>query len=71
MDFTIAKCDFDRALRQVLQGRKADSTDLVDMTADRAALTVVVTGRSIEVPIEARIIGSFSIPIGVLSPRQH
>jgi hypothetical protein len=66
MDFTIAKCDFDRALRQVLQGPKADSQDLVDMSADRSALTVVVTGRSIEVPIEARIVGSFSIPIGVL-----
>jgi len=71
MDFMIAKCDFDRALRQVLQGRKADSADLVDMTADRAALTVVVTGRSIEVRIEARIIGSFSIPIGVLFKMKH
>jgi hypothetical protein len=71
MDFTIAKRDFDHALRQILQGRKADSTDLVDMTANRSALTVVVTGRSIEVPIDARIVGSFSIPIGVLFKMEH
>ena len=66
MDFQISKSDFTAALRQILQGRKADSADLVDMTADRSALTVVVTGRSIEIPIEAQERGSFSIPIGVL-----
>jgi len=66
MDFQISKRDFTAALRQILQGRKADSADLVDMTADRSTLTVVVTGRSIEIPIEAQELGSFSIPIGVL-----
>ena len=66
MDFLIGKRDFTSALRQILQGRKADSVDMVDMTADRSTLTVVVTGRSIEVPIEAQERGSFSIPIGVL-----
>ncbi|MGP8268491.1 MAG: hypothetical protein ACLQLH_00335 [Terracidiphilus sp.] len=66
MDFQIKKTDFNTALRQILQGRKADSSDLVDMTADRSMLTVVVTGRSIEIPIEAQERGSFSIPIGVL-----
>jgi hypothetical protein len=66
MDFQISKTDFNAALRQILQGRKAESPDVVDMTADRSALTVVVTGRSIEVPIEAQERGSYSIPIGVL-----
>lgn len=66
MDFQIAKNDFTAALRQILQGRKANSADVVDMTAERETLTVVVTGRSIEVPIEAQECGSFSIPIGVL-----
>jgi hypothetical protein len=56
----------DVELRQILQGRKADSADLVDMTAERETLTVLVTGRSIEVPIKAEQRGSFSIPIGVL-----
>jgi hypothetical protein len=66
MDFQISKRDLSAALRQVLQGRKADSADLMDMTADRSTLTVVVTGRSIEIPIEAQERSSFSIPIGVL-----
>ena len=66
MDFQISKSDFTAALRQILQGRKADSADVVDMTADRETLTLVVTGRSIGVPIEAQERGSFSVPIGVL-----
>jgi hypothetical protein len=66
MDFQISKRDFTEALRQILQGRKADSVDLVDMTADLSTLTMLVTGRSIEIPIEAQERGSFSIPIGVL-----
>lgn len=66
MEFQISKSDFTAALRQILQGRKADSADVVDMTADRKTLTVVVTGRSIGVPIEARERGSFSVPIGLL-----
>jgi hypothetical protein len=39
---------------------------MVDMTAEREMLSVVITGRSIEVPIEVQERGSFSIPIGVL-----
>ena len=66
MDYQLSKTDFDTALRQILQRRKADSADVVDMTAGRSVLTVVVTGRSIKVPIEAQERGSFSIPIGVL-----
>lgn len=66
MDFQISKSDFTTALRQILQGRKEDSADMVDMTADRSLLTVVVTGRSIEIPIEAQERGRYSVPIGVL-----
>ena len=66
MDFQISKSDFTAALRQILQGRKADSPDVVDMTANREALTVVVTGISIEVLIETQERGSFSVPVGVL-----
>ena len=66
MNFEISKKHFNAICRQILQGRKADSPDLVDMTAERDSLTVVVTGRSIDVPIEAMERGSFSIPIGVL-----
>jgi hypothetical protein len=63
MDFMIGKDDFDTALEQILQGRKDTSGDVVDLTASRSTLTVVVTGRSIEVPIEAEVIGSAIIPI--------
>lgn len=63
MDFMIAKDDFDTALEQILQGRKDTSGDVVDLTASRSTLTVVVTGRSIEVPIEAEAVGSAIIPI--------
>jgi hypothetical protein len=66
MDFEIDRKDFASALRQILQGRKPDSSDLVDMTSERSTLTFVVTGRSVEVPIEAQERGSFSVPIGVL-----
>jgi hypothetical protein len=67
MDFMIAKDDFDSAMRQILQGRKSTSGDVVDMTATHVTLTVVVTGRSVELPIEAATIGSASIPIGTIA----
>jgi len=66
MDFEISKKDFKVICGQIVQGHKAESPDLVDMTAERESLTVVVTGRSVEVPIEATERGRFSIPIGVL-----
>jgi hypothetical protein len=66
MDFVIAKRDFDSALGQILHGRNDTLGDAVDMTANRSTLTVAVTGRSIEVPIEAEVIGSAIIPIKVV-----
>lgn len=66
VDFKINKKDFGKVLREILQGRDKESGDLVDMTAERELLKVVVTGRRAEVPIEAMERGSFSIPIGVL-----
>jgi hypothetical protein len=66
MDFQISKQGFNAVCRQILQGRAADSPDLVDMTAALDLLSVVVTGRSVEVPIEILERGSFSIPISVL-----
>ena len=66
MDFVIAKDDFDAALAQILQGRKDTLGDVVDLTADHSTLTVVATGRSLEVPIEAEAIGSAVIPIKVV-----
>lgn len=66
MEFHISQSDLTSVFRQILQGQKRDSPDLVDMTAERSTLLVVVTGRSIEVPIEPRESGSFSIPIPVL-----
>jgi hypothetical protein len=66
MEFVIAKCDLNSALGQILQGRKDALGDVVDLIADRSTLTVVVTGRSIEVPIEADVIGSAIIPIKVV-----
>ena len=53
MDFEISKKDFNAICGQIVQGRKADSPDLVDMTAERDTFTMEITGRSIEVPIEA------------------
>lgn len=66
MDFVIATDDLDSALEQILQGRKDTVGEVVDLTADRATLTVVATGRSIEVPIEAEAIGSAIVPIKVI-----
>ncbi len=66
MDFVIAKDDFDAALAQILQGRKDTVGEVVDLTADRSTLTVVATGRSIEVPIVAEVIGSAIVPIKVI-----
>jgi hypothetical protein len=66
MDFAIAKRDFDSALRQILQGHKDALGEMVDLNADHSTLSVVMTGRSIEVPIEAEVIGSAAIPIKVI-----
>jgi TPR repeat protein len=66
MDFVIAKDDFNTALRQILQGRKDAWGEVVDLTADRTTLTVVATGRSIEVPIVAEVMGSAIVPIKVI-----
>ena len=66
MDFVIGKDDFDAALAQILQGRKDAVGEVVDLTADRTTLTVVATGRSIEVPIVAQVIGSAVVPIKVI-----
>jgi hypothetical protein len=66
MDFMVAKEDFNSALRQILQGRKETSGDVVELTAERSTLAFVATGRSVEVSIEAESRGSASIPIGVM-----
>jgi ribosomal protein L30/L7E len=66
MDLMIDRKEFDKALRQILQGRNAQGPDVVDFTASRESLTVVVTGRSVEVAIEAAEIGSVSVPIAVV-----
>lgn len=67
MDLMIDRKELDKALRQILQGRNAEGPDVVDFTAGRESLTVVVTGRSVEVAIEAAEIGSVSIPIAVVA----
>ncbi len=65
MDLMIDRKELDKALRQVLQGLNAAGPDVVDFTARRDTLTVVVTGRSVEVAIEAAEVGSISIPIEI------
>lgn len=67
MDLMVDRKELDKALRVILQGRSAQGPDVVDFTAGREALTVVVTGRSVEVAIEAAEIGSVSIPIEVVA----
>ncbi len=67
MDLMVDRKEFDKALRQILQGRNAQGTDVVDFTAARDTLTVVATGRSVEIAIEAAEIGSASLPIGVVA----
>jgi hypothetical protein len=66
MDFVVSRSDFSKALKQILHGRSEESGDVVDLTVDQSTLAVVVTGRSIEVSVEADEIGSASIPIGVM-----
>jgi hypothetical protein len=65
MDFMVDRKEFDRALRQVLQGRNAKGPDVVDLTAGRDTLILVATGTSVEIPIETAEIGSVSVPIEV------
>jgi hypothetical protein len=67
MDLMIDRKEFDKALRQILQGRNAQGPYVVDFTAARETLTVVATGRSVEVAIEAAEIGSVSIPIEIVA----
>jgi len=66
MDFVIDKVDFNSALKQILQGRKETSGDVVDLTANYLTLALVVTGRSVDVSVEAKSTGSASVPIGVM-----
>jgi hypothetical protein len=67
MDLMIDRKEFDKALRQILQGRNAQGPYVIDFTAARETLTVVATGRSVEVAIEAAEIGSVSIPIEIVA----
>jgi hypothetical protein len=66
MDFTISKPNLNSALRQMLQGQKTGSNETVDLTITQNTLTVVITGRSIELPVETGEIGSASLPASVL-----
>lgn len=66
MDFVVSKSDLTTALKQILQGRKESSGDVVDLIADRSSLCVVVTGRSIEIEVEAQERGSSRVPISVM-----
>lgn len=66
MDFVISKSDLAAAVKQILQGRKESSGDVIDLTADSSTLAVVATGRSVEVSIEAQERGSAAIPIRVI-----
>lgn len=67
MDLMFDRKEFDKALQQILQGRNASGPDVVDFTATQETLTVVVTGRSVEIPIEAQEIGSVRVPIAVVA----
>jgi hypothetical protein len=67
MDLMIDRKELDNALQQILQGRNAQGPEVVDFTADRESLTVVVTGRSVEVDIEVTETGSVSVPIAVIA----
>lgn len=67
MDFMVDRKEFDKALRLILQGRNAHGPDVVDFTASRETLAVVVTGRSVAIAIEAAEIGSVSLPIEVVA----
>jgi hypothetical protein len=66
MDFIISNPNLNSALRQMLQGQNAGSNETVDMTITQNTLTVVITGRSIELPVETGEIGSASLPASVL-----
>jgi hypothetical protein len=67
VDLMLAKRDLASALRQVLQGFKANSREMADLTAARTTLTIVVTGRSEECDAEIGVSGTASIPISTLA----
>jgi hypothetical protein len=50
----------------MLQGQKAGSNETVDMTVTQNTLVVVITGRSIELPVKTGEVGSASLPASVL-----
>ena len=52
---------------QILQGRKTTSGRIVDLNVNRSTSEFVVTGRSVEVPVEAENRGSASVPISVIA----
>lgn len=66
MDLIIRKEDLISVIHQIVQGRQQTSSDLVDLTVVGSNLNVVVTGRSIDIPIEAKTDGSARLPIAVM-----
>ncbi len=67
MEFQISRKHFSYVLRQILLGRQGNPETVVDLTADRALLTVAVTGTTAEVPITITTAGSASVPFSVIT----
>lgn len=66
MDFVVSKSDLIAALEQILQGRKEDSGDVIDLAADKSSLSLVITGRSAEIAAESNTQGRAGVSIHLI-----
>lgn len=67
MDFIIEKKTFDSAMRQLLQGRKENPTDLVEITAQDSVVKLAATGTEAEASAQCETGGRVRISVADLA----
>jgi len=67
MDFIVEKKSLDSSMRQVLQGRKENPADLVEITAEDSTVTFAATGTEAQVPAQCELGGRVRISVADLA----
>ena len=67
MDFIVEKKSLDSSMRQVLQGRKENPADLVEITAEDSIVTLAATGTEAQVPAQCESGGRVRISVADLA----
>jgi len=67
MDFIVEKKGFDSALRQLLQGRKENPADLIDIAAEDSTVTLTANGTEAQVPVQCETCGRVRVSIADLA----